>query len=162
MIYISHRGNTVGKDQEKENSPEHILNAISKGFHVEIDIWIIDKKIKLGHDYPQYEVDKDFIKKITNASWFHCKNLEALYTFYNGKFPKVTYFWHEKDRHTLVSNNLIWSYPGQEITDRSILVMPETLQNLGYKDIIDMNPYGICSDYIQIYRDAFVAQGIEQ
>ena len=47
MILISHRGNLEGKNPEKENSPIYVLQALSKGFDVEVDI------------EPQVEVEVD-------------------------------------------------------------------------------------------------------
>jgi hypothetical protein len=44
MIYISHRGNINGKNIERENSPEYILETLNKGYDVEVDIWIINNK----------------------------------------------------------------------------------------------------------------------
>ena len=38
MIYISHRGNTNGKNPARENTKSYIDEAIAKGFDVEIDI----------------------------------------------------------------------------------------------------------------------------
>ena len=39
MIYISHRGNLDGKSEKDENNPEYVMNAVKKGFDVEIDVW---------------------------------------------------------------------------------------------------------------------------
>jgi hypothetical protein len=50
MILISHRGNINGKQPDKENHPLYIFEAIKQGFQVEIDVWFIDGKFKLGHD----------------------------------------------------------------------------------------------------------------
>ena len=30
------------------------------GYYVEIDVWFIDEKLYLGHDYPQYETNLSF------------------------------------------------------------------------------------------------------
>ena len=37
MKFISHRGNLNGPIEEYENHPEYILEALKKGFNVEID-----------------------------------------------------------------------------------------------------------------------------
>jgi hypothetical protein len=50
MILISHRGNINGKQPNKENHSLYIFEAIKQGFQVEIDVWFIDGKFKLGHD----------------------------------------------------------------------------------------------------------------
>ena len=114
MIYISHRGNTNGKDPSMENNPDYILDAIQKGFDVEVDLWIINKKIFLGHDFPQYKLDIKFLYKIADKAWLHCKNLEALYVLHNSHpRHKLKYFWHEEDKFSLTSNKFIWTYPGE-------------------------------------------------
>ena len=56
MILISHRGNLNGKIPENENCPDYIDKAIHSGYDVEIDIWMIDNELFLGHDGPQYKV----------------------------------------------------------------------------------------------------------
>ena len=38
--YIAHRGNVNGKNESRENSPDYIMEAISLGFYVEIDVYI--------------------------------------------------------------------------------------------------------------------------
>ncbi len=43
MILISHRGNINGKNEIRENSIFYIMEALSMGFDVEIDVWNVDK-----------------------------------------------------------------------------------------------------------------------
>jgi len=38
MYYISHRGNLSGSQPEFENKPAYIVEALNKGFDVEIDV----------------------------------------------------------------------------------------------------------------------------
>lgn len=139
MKLISHRGNINGPDLEKENTIEQIFIAIGKGFDVEVDVWVIDGLIFFGHDYPKYLIDDFIIKKIKNSAWFHCKNLEALLFFIDNNI-KYNFFWHQQDDFTLTSNGFIWTYPGKNVTPKSIVV-DLNLDNK-YLDI-----YGICTDY---------------
>lgn len=139
MKLISHRGNINGPDLEKENTIEQIFIAIGKGFDVEVDVWAIDGLIFFGHDYPKYLIDDFIIKKIKNSAWFHCKNLEALLFFIDNNI-KYNFFWHQQDDFTLTSNGFIWTYPGKNVTPKSIVV-DLNLDNK-YLDI-----YGICTDY---------------
>ena len=67
----------LGSNPDLENSPSAIQQAIKKGFDCEIDLWVKDKKF-LGHDYPQYEIDIDFLLDINQFIWIHCKNLSAI------------------------------------------------------------------------------------
>ena len=52
MVLISHRGNTNGKFESYENEPMYIDKAISDGFDVEIDVWMVEGQLFLGHDIP--------------------------------------------------------------------------------------------------------------
>ena len=74
MILISHRGNTEGCNEKKENSPDYIDNAISLGFDVEIDVRYLNGDLYLGHDLPQYKINLDLIRKIANE----IKNMIAI------------------------------------------------------------------------------------
>ena len=136
MIKIAHRGNINGPSP-LENSPGFLLQAVSNGFDVEIDIRLTDKGWFLGHDGPIYKVGDLFIDQIKDSAWFHCKNLQALEAL-DKKIHK--YFWHQEDDFTLTSNGYIWTYPGKNVTSKSIIV-DLNLDNF-YNDI-----YGICTDY---------------
>ena len=150
MKYIAHRGLLEGPNKSKENSHTQIREAIGEGFDCEIDLWMINKQLWLGHDGPQYSIDISFIEKMKNNLWIHAKNLEALYWLTNSQY---TYFWHENDKFTLTSNNYIWTYPGETLTMKSISVMPER-ENPELKNI-NMECYGICSDYIAIIKSKY-------
>jgi hypothetical protein len=145
MIKIAHRGNTIGpqEDPSRENDPYTIVGAIARGFDVEVDVWYVDQEVFLGHGEPTHLVDKSFLQDIGDNAWFHCKNPEALEMF-SKDLMHLRYFWQELDSHSLTSNGLIWTYPGNKITDKSILVY------LGKPDLksFDVLPYAICSDYV--------------
>lgn len=149
MIYIAHRGLFTGPDIEKENHPGQIALAIEKGYHAEVDVRFIDGKLVLGHDNPDYEVDEYWLRD--NKLWIHCKNLEALYYFTKHDW-KYNFFWHENDQYTLTSFGFIWTFPGKDLTDHSIMVMPEhvdkTLNNTS-----NVSCYGICSDYVEKIKE---------
>lgn len=145
MILISHRGNLNGKKEQYENHPKYIDNAIELGYDVEIDIWMIEGVLLLGHDEPQYGITQDWLNKRINKLWIHCKNIEAMewFNMING----FNYFWHEEDTMVLTSMGVIWAYPGKQPIAGSIAVMPEI-----YGDNLD-NCIGICSDYIERYKN---------
>lgn len=150
MIYIAHRGLFTGPDSKNENHPEQIKLALSKGYHVEVDIRVVRNKLYLGHDEPLYEINDSFIN--SRKFWIHCKNIEALYYFATHISEKYNYFWHENDQYTLTSKNYIWTFPGKTLTDRSIMVMPEYVD----KDLLNTHSvqcYGICSDYVERIKE---------
>ena len=142
MIQISHRGNTNGPKPELENNPDYLIEAISQGFEVEVDIWIKDNSLYFGHDYPKYLISPEIFYKIRDHAWFHCKNLESLNHFIKF-YPTSKYFWHQNDDFTLTSNNYIWTYPDKPISSNSIIVY---LDN--HKDVyFNTKPFAVCSDY---------------
>ena len=145
MRLISHRGNLNGPNPERENHPDYIWEALRAGFEVEIDIWFVDGKFKLGHDEPQYEFPFELIDQHYPKLWIHCKNIDALSKLNeldpNGS--KVNYFWHENDLGVLTSKSYIWS---TNLINNGILVMPELFDKQPIETTM-----GICSDYIKNY-----------
>jgi len=141
MILISHRGNINGPNPEKENQKDYILNALNKGYDVEIDLWKIKSEYFLGHDEPQYQVEKNFLNLIAYKTWFHCKNIEAMI-----EFKEYNSFGHNTDDFILTGYNYVWAYPGKE-KKGCICVMPEWDE----RPIVD-GVIGICSDYIERWK----------
>jgi hypothetical protein len=143
MKLISHRGNINGKIIEAENRPDYIDDTIRLGYDVEIDLWVVDGKIYLGHDSFQYEINDEWLNERIDKLWIHCKNVESLNWIKN---TSLHYFWHENDTLTLTSKNYIWVYPGKQPIVGSIAVMPEIFNDDVSKCL------GICSDFIQNYK----------
>lgn len=136
-FFIAHRGNLYGPNQQTENRPETILSALSQGFHAEIDVWVIDDKLYLGHDEPTYETTLEFISQ--DRLWIHCKNKEALEFMGN---TNLHYFWHQNDDYTITSKGVVWTLVGKPSIKNSICVMPEL------SNTVDMSMcMGICTDY---------------
>ena len=144
MKYISHRGNIDGKQLPNENEPSYIDIALSKGYDVEIDIWVIDNGYYLGHDGPTYNITQNWLLQRIDKIWIHCKNIGAVELF--ATLDNFNYFWHEEDQMTLTSKNYIWAYPGIDVKG-SIMVLPELNSGNTTEDQI-----GICSDNIERYR----------
>lgn len=145
MIYIAHRGNISGPNPEKENHPDYLIEAIKKGFHVEVDVWFEDGNFILGHDEPQYQVSNKFF--FNNKIWCHAKNIAALSELRN-KGSLINCFFHDTDACTLTSQGWIWTYPGQMIlSSRAIAVMPERVEGWDWSVA-----GGICSDIVNRYK----------
>lgn len=145
MIYISHRGNIEGSEPDYENKPSYIQEAIEKGYDVEIDLWVIKNELMLGHDEPQYKVDRKLL--LNPWLWIHAKNPEALELIVE---YSLRGFWHTDEDFVLTTKGHIWVYPGKTLLNNSIAVLPEivsyTWQELG-------RCYAICSDDIEYYRN---------
>lgn len=144
-ILIAHRGNLDGPNPEKENHPDYTEIARNQGFHVEIDLWYIDGKFALGHDEPQYEIDRKFLN---SRYWIHAKNIDALIALKNGQgHSYLNYFYHQSDDCVLTSRGYVWTYPGQPIiSEHQIAVMPEWAK----QDYDYSKAGGICTDFIKL------------
>lgn len=141
-ILIAHRGNFKGVNKDLENSIPYLQKALMHGYDIEVDLWHIDNSFYFGHDGPEHKAPYNFIKNILDNSWFHCKNLEAIYEI--SGITGAKYFWHQGDDFTLTSNNLIWTYPGKPSGPRSIIV------DLGRGAVSNLRDvYGICGDYLE-------------
>lgn len=143
MILISHRGNLRGPNSKKENSPSYILDAISVGYDVEVDVWHTRNKLFLGHDSPQYEIKLEFLQN--TKLWCHCKNIDALeFLIDNG--PRC--FFHMTDDVTLTNDGYLWTFPGKQLTKKSICVMPESYPKQKFDFVA-----GVCSDFIDNFKE---------
>ena len=143
--FISHRGNTDGPNPEKENRPEYILEAVALGHDVEIDVWVKDKEIFLGHDEPKYKINFSFIESIKNVAWIHCKNAEALY-YFSSYHKDINFFWHQGDDFTLTSSGNIWTLKDKDLTPISVAV-DLNLDNSYDFSKSSVGIYGVCTDY---------------
>jgi len=143
MKLISHRGNINGPDYENENKPEYVLKALESGFDVEVDVWHHDfDGIYLGHDYPKYKIEIDFLKN--SRLWCHSKDLRGLKIMIDND---IQCFWHQQDDYTLTSNNFIWTYPGKRICSKTIIVCRDLRETLAFSSA---GLHGICSDFVGV------------
>ncbi len=142
MIFISHRGNISGIRSSDENNPNYINAALKLGYEVEVDVRFENGKFFLGHDFSQYHVDIQFL--LNNKIWCHAKTKDALEAL---EKIKAHYFWHQEDDYTITSKGFIWTYPGKELFEKSICVLPEN------HDYENFNCLGICSDFIEKYKN---------
>jgi len=141
MRFIAHRGNIYGPDPSLENSPSYIDKALSLGFDVEIDVWVIQFQIYLGHDEPQYKTNLKFL--LQKNLWCHAKNLDALEMLLENN---VHCFVHDTDMATLTSKNFVWTFPGEYHIKNSVCVMPER------NSVVRGEFLGVCSDYVYWWR----------
>lgn len=145
MKFISHRGNLYGPDKVHENTEDAITHAISMEYDCEIDIWILNDQLWLGHDYPQHKTTYEFIEKYKNNLWIHCKHIDALIKL------KHSYncFFHDKDLYTITSTGIIWGNINSPILTDGVCVMPER------SNVFNFNCFAICSDFPVHYKNIF-------
>jgi len=141
MIIISHRGNLKGKDLSKENNPAHLQHVM--GDHkimCEVDLWLVDNELLLGHDFPEYKIDESFLESFANFLVIHAKDLNAANWLYDSQ-RKYNWFYHKNDEMTLTSHGWIWSYPGIYMDNGVVVELgpPNTA--------ITLHTRGVCTDY---------------
>lgn len=151
MRIISHRGNLEGPCPESENDPSQILKCLELGIDVEVDVWCIGSLFYFSHDNPEDPKTKSYCVSIMPGAsplimlnggvWCHAKNLEAARELKRLKAPH--YFWHQNDDFTLTNDGYFWTYPGKQLTDFSIAVLPE----IAVDELSFPCAYGVCTDY---------------
>lgn len=139
MLFIAHRGNSEGPNPSRENHPSYISEALDRGYHVEIDVWLVNNELFLGHDTPQYETTLEFLQS-NNRLVCHAKNADALAFLIKND---LHCFGHDQDDVVLTSKGWLWTFPGKPLTSQSIAVMPERVDTWNIADCL-----GICSDYV--------------
>jgi hypothetical protein len=142
-VLISHRGNVDCATHPDENKQEYIQKAINLGYDVEVDVRLVEGKLFLGHDGPDYEVTLPWLVDRKDYLWIHTKNFAALSYLID---LNLRIFYHSKEDHVVINNcNFIWSHNLDEADENSIIPL------LGLSDISNFerrDVYGICSDYV--------------
>jgi len=148
MIRIAHRGNYKGRDALRENTISYIEEAIAAGYDVEIDVWLLDGKWHLGHDFPGEEIQLSFMER--PQVWTHAKDLQGYVSLHGQK--NVHVFWHDKDEFAITSKGIKWASTGI-ITHDGIMVMPEYSPfALTVIRSFEVRPLGVCSDNFGLFE----------
>lgn len=131
-----------GPNIATENTLKSCEKCFELGFEVELDVWKLNDALWLSHNFPNTRVERvpNWLLERSDV-WWHAKNLSALQYLLDKK-KKV--FWHTNDKYTLTSNNKIWTYPGEKLTEISIAVLPEESMQKIPKSI-----FGVCTDFPQ-------------
>jgi hypothetical protein len=152
-MLIAHRGLLYGPSQYLENTPEQIEKALHLAFHVEVDIWYHKKGQSnenlwyLGHDGPDTQVDIKWLRSLPlDRVWFHAKSIPTLCKLSQETWP-VHYFAHENDPVVITNSGYLWTYPGKQLTEQSIMVLPE-IEGMSHIEMYARTVQGICSDYV--------------
>jgi hypothetical protein len=143
VVIISHRGNLNGPLSDLENRPEQIDIAIQSHFDVEIDLWAVDGNFFLGHDYPQYSINIDWLNVRSERIWAHCKNFQS-FSYLVAKKNNLNFFFHQNDDYTLTSKNNIWVFPNKPYDENSIIV--STSEDDFHHYAVN-KPYGVCTNF---------------
>jgi len=148
-MLIAHRGNLEGPDKSTENTVEQIEKVLNETpFDVEIDVWKVGSHYYLGHDEPVEQVTTQFL--CNPRFWIHAKNYDALSTLVQVLPAHIHVFSHDKDPAVLTSTRIPWVYPGQQVDESAIIVMPERTPD-AYTIKQLKHARGICTDYPHRY-----------
>ena len=146
MKLISHRGNIVGPNLNRENSPSYIDTAISACYEVQVDINFINGKFYLGHDTPDYEINETWLRNRKGSIWFHCKNLDAATEL--SKLSDFKFFCHTSDPFILTSTNHIWVHDlDLNLNNKCIIPLLSDEDLISYRGGL---VHAICTDYITL------------
>jgi len=144
MKLIAHRGNFRGKNLERENTLPYIKEALANNFDCEIDIWLYNSELYLGHEEPKIQLlisDCNFIVNNFDKLWIHCKTPETL-SYLLSKDYNLNLFYHNSDDCVLTSKRKIWTFPNKTLTESSVMVK---FSKIAKEDLMK-NIYGICGD----------------
>jgi hypothetical protein len=156
MKLISHRGNIIGPNPTRENTPSYIDTAISAGYEVEVDINYMNGKFYLGHDTPDYEISETWMMMRKDNIWFHCKNLDAASRI--GVLDGFKFFCHTSDAFVLTSTNHVWVHDLEmNLGVRCIIPL---LSDIDVKKYNGNIPYAVCTDYISLAEYELKQKGI--
>lgn len=156
MDMISHRGNVNGKNIEKENSLEYLLEALDEGFDIEFDVWFVDNNFYIGSNQPKQLIDYSFLQG--KRKWINCKNPEAFFMLYDD--PSVHCFYLDDNKYTLT--NCKYIITTGKICKDAICLLPECSEKKYTSEELE-SCAGICSDYIVKYKIAHeVRQNIKK
>jgi len=144
VIIISHRGNIRGPVPDKENRPSYIDCAIGNGYHVEIDVRLIDGELWLGHDEPQYKIEHRWLREREEYLWIHCKNVEAAKECW-----AYQSFCHTNDPFTYTSTGKIWLHNlSMKIDSNTIVPLIDKDDIIKLMDTSRFdNAFAVCTDY---------------
>ena len=120
----------------RENTSSYIEEAISAGYNVMVDVWLLDKKWYLGYDMPKEEIDISFLER--PEMWTHARDLQGYVSLYNN--PKVHVFWHQRDDFAFTSKGIKWASAGI-ITNDGIMNSQDCISDIILGNI---NPLGCC------------------
>jgi hypothetical protein len=157
MKLISHRGNIVGPNPSRENSPSYIDIAISAGYEVEVDINYKNGIFYLGHDTPDFEISEKWMIERRENIWLHCKNLEAAIQL-SKISNNLQFFCHTSDPYVLTSTNHIWVHDlKMNIGDNCIIPL---LNEIDIKEYNSGVVYAVCTDYVSLCKSNLSQKGL--
>lgn len=158
---ISHRGNLNGCYPLTENHPtviEYLLQQLD--YDIEVDVRVINDKIFLGHDTPEYEVDINYLLSKKDRLWIHCKTKETYFEL--SKYKQLRIFLHDLEIFTVTSLKEKWTADINYCSNSYLVLMPDfEIHNSQWTKWLLKNVNGICTDYPMYWQKEFERFNIE-
>ena len=143
--HICHRGNLRGSNTQLENNFGVLIQREIQGHYVEIDLWLHENTLWLGHDKPEHKVSFDWVAA-SNRRLLHAKDgptFAYLMRESGTRGLDLHIFYHTDEDYVLTSKGLILGYPGKPILPGSLCMMPERVK---YSQEELERAFWICSD----------------
>ncbi len=162
MIVIAHRGNVSGPEDGNENKEKYLKSAINQGFMIEVDLWAgLDLVPSLGHERQSaVRTTSEFLNSIAAMTFFHCKNLQAVY-YLSTYIHNPRWFIHHADESVAISNSepsniKIWRHSSVGPATDAVWAMPESKVGSCHRDLVkafretDKVAGAVCTDYARL------------
>lgn len=140
MKWIAHRGNINGPNFLMENNPQYVRKTLEAGYDVEIDVWFEFGDIYLGHDKPQYKINRYFLQN--QRVWAHCKNIKTYIEL--SKFININCFLQDAEELVSTTRGYIWAHSKSTAWNNKTVITKLDSRNWNAPDDI----FAICSDYV--------------
>jgi hypothetical protein len=145
-LHIYHRGNSRGAP-DTENDPNCLSTIVAAGRHVEVDVWLRDGAVFVGHDAPTHIVAWDWLVALAPRALIHCKDgatFVGLRTWFAERGLEADLFYHTTEDYALSTGGKIIVYPGRPLFPNCLSMMPESI---GRKPLAEPCAE-ICSDIL--------------
>lgn len=147
MRIIAHRGNIDGPCPVAENHPDYVLEAIKRGYDVEVDVRMTDSGLYLGHDEPVDLVPMDFVRN--SKIWAHAKDPVTFGIL--SKFPDVNCFYQESDAISVTNQGFIWCHKDHPVRGPRSVVYWDGSDPMA-NEILESGACGVYTDYAGLFR----------
>ena len=145
--HLCHRGNLTGSVKELENNFGILIQRTLQEYPVEVDVWLHEKNLWLGHDKPEYKVSLDWLasdkRRLIHAK--DGKTFEYLLQEAGKRALDLHIFYHTDEDYVLTNKGMVICYPGKPLLEGSMCMMPE---RANYKPQELQRCFSVCSDSI--------------
>ena len=127
-LIVHHRGNSLS-NLTVENNPIDLKKLVHAGHYIELDVWTRGEKIFVGHDRPDVEVTYDWLLKVADRAFIHCKDgitFSRLKRWFGARGIATNLFYHTHEDYALSTGGWVITYPGKQTFKEFLSMMPES------------------------------------